>query len=308
MLLQCALLLVYCTDSGRPSQNNPKPENSLKKTAPAADTIGTKQDSSTVATGAGAVDFNRIDSLLTLPAIPGSISERVDFFSRCFLGTPFSGESPTGEGRYDTVDTAPVYNINSFDCLTYVEHVLALALSGNARSFLPHLVRLRYRDDCIDYLHRNHFFETDWLANNKDLITLIPPKKGVVITRTISKTTFFARKRLKVSIPDTVISVNAWPVEGFLAALDRKSIDPGIYLIAFIKNRHIRVMTTHVGFAVINSGAAYLRDANKTRGKVSESDLKKYLNHNAPVLEGLLLARITDRADPRRQLASGAPY
>ena len=205
---------------------------------------------------------------------------------------PFSAENPTGEGAYDTVDTAPIYNIHFFNCLTYVEHVLALALSGDARAFPAHLVRLRYGDGRIDYLHRNHFFETDWLANNREYIALVHPKNGVTITRTLSKASFFARKHLKVTVPDTVVSVYAWPIEGFLAALDEKTIDPGVYIIAFIKNRHKKVMTTHVGFAIIGSRGAVLRDANKTRGRVSQSALDKYLRHNAPVLEGLLLARI----------------
>jgi hypothetical protein len=246
------------------------------------------------------VDFHRIDSLLSLSSFPSSIPKRVELFSRCFLGSAFSGDGPTGEGCYDTVDTAPIYNIHCFDCLTYVEHVFALALSGNVEDFLPNLVRLRYKDGSIDYVHRNHFFETDWLANNKGIATLIHPKNGVMITRTISKKSFFAQKHLTVSVADTVISIYAWSIEGFTAALAGNSIEPGVYLIAFIKKNYRTVITNHVGFAIIYPDAAYLRDASKTRGRVVQSDLKRYLDHNSPRLEGLLLARVITGSDPRQ--------
>jgi hypothetical protein len=294
-----ALLMVFCKDAGRASRYRANLGNAVFKNAPIIDTVRKIYDNIPVSAITDSADFNRIDSLLSRSTFPGSISERVDKFSRCFLGMPFSGDGPTGEGSYDTVDIKPIYNIRCFDCLTYVEHVLALALSSDARAFLPQLVRLRYKDGIIDYLHRNHFFETDWIANNNDLFTLVRPDNGIRITRTISKASFFARKRLKVPLADTVISVYAWSVEGLLAALAEKSIAPGVYIIAFIKNGHRRVMATHVGFVVVHSNAAHLRDANKTRGRVSESDLKKYLRHNAPALEGLLLARVISGPDPR---------
>jgi hypothetical protein len=71
-----------------------------------------------------------------------------------------------------------------------------------------------------------------------------------------------------------------------------QSISPGIYIIAFIKKRLRSVIVNHVGFALITPHSCLLRDANKTRKRVSETNLVKYLNHNAPLLEGVLLVSI----------------
>ncbi len=306
LLILCGISLFLCKDAQRSSRYHATLGNPVPTKLPIVDTNReihySNPYSNPFSEKIDSVDLHRIDSFLSLSTFPVFFSGRVDLFSQCFLGMPFNGEGPTGEGRYDTVDTAPIYNIRCFDCLTYVEHVLALALSDNPRAFLPNLVRLRYKDGTINYLHRNHFFVIDWLANNKDIVTLVHPKNGVTITRTISKKSFFARKHLTVPIPDTVVSVYSWSVEGFTTALAQKLIDTGVYIIVFIKKRYRTVIANHVGFVIITPRATYLRDANKTRGKVSESDLNKYLNHNAPRLEGILLARIITGSDPRQHM------
>jgi hypothetical protein len=286
------LVLVSCNDAGRTPQPAAKPQISRGAQVPVVDSIPESHEENTLVDNLDPIDRERIDSLLASPALTTSFWGRVDKISRYFLGVPFDSTGPTGEGGFDTVDTSPIYNIHRFDCLTYVEHVLALALSSNSGEFISRLVRLRYKDGIIDYAHRNHFFVIDWLANNGDIAALIRPQEGIVVTRTISKKDFFGRKGLAIHVPDTLVSVNAWSVEGFMAELSVQSIGPGIYIIGFIKKRFRRVITNHVGFAVITPRACILRDANKTRGRVCETDLVKYLDHYAPLLEGVLLVRI----------------
>jgi hypothetical protein len=294
-----------CKDAGHTPPINEKPVVSPRATPPVVDTPRELRPLNPLLTTIDSSDLKRIDSLLSLPALPGTVPKRIDFFSRSFLEAPFDSEGPTGEGRFDTVDTAPICNIRRFDCLTYVEHMLALALSENPEDFMRNLIRLRYRDGVVDYVHRNHFFETDWLTNNKDLVALIPPKIGVPVTRTISKKSFFARKHLAVTIPDTVISVHAWPVDEFCTALSDKSISPGIYIIAFIKKNYRSVIANHVGFAVITPRIAYFRDASKTRGSVHQTGLDWYIRHNAERLEGLLLVRILAGSDTGQNAPGG---
>ncbi|HEX2956856.1 MAG TPA: N-acetylmuramoyl-L-alanine amidase-like domain-containing protein [Chitinispirillaceae bacterium] len=286
------LFLLFCNDDGRTPAPAAKPGNSQNTEVPVVDTLWETREENNLIQYIDPIDRQLIDSLLGLPRLPKSFLNRVDEISRYFMGVPFDSTGPTGEGRFDTVDTMPIYNIRHFDCLTYVEHVLALALSSNADEFISQLQRLRYKDGKIDYLHRNHFFVIDWLANNKDLATLIAPKEAVAVTRIISKKNFFSRKGLPVQIPDTNISIQAWSVEGFTSELKVQSIPPGIYIIAFIKKRLRSVIVNHVGFALITPHSCLLRDANKTRRRVSETSLVKYLDHNAPILEGVLLVSI----------------
>lgn len=80
-----------------------------------------------------------------------------------------------------TLDESPteqlVVNVREFDCTTYVESVLALALAWHEipdktnpalldQTFRKLLTRLRYRDGRIDgYASRLHYF-SDWLRDN----------------------------------------------------------------------------------------------------------------------------------------------
>lgn len=96
-----------------------------------------------------------------------------------FIGTPYIPH---------TLDTTPteqlVVNVRAFDCTTYLETVLALALAWHEtpdktnrphfeQTFRAYLTKLRYRDGKIDgYASRLHYF-SDWLRDNgrKGLLT-----------------------------------------------------------------------------------------------------------------------------------------
>lgn len=291
LLLLSGLFILSCNDAGRTPAPAVKSGNSQNSEVPVAGTLETREENN-LAQYIDPIDRQLIDSLLGLPGLPKSFLNRVDEISRFFIGVPFDSTGPTGEGRFDSVDTMPIYNIRHFDCLTYVEHVLALARSSNSDEFISQLQRLRYKDGKIDYLHRNHFFVVDWLANNKDIASLIAPKEAVSVTRIISRKTFFSRKGLTVLIPDTTVSIQAWSIEGFTSELKAQSIPHGMYIIAFIKKRMKRVVVNHVGFVMITPHSCLLRDANKTRRRVSETNLVKYLDRYASLLEGVLLVSI----------------
>ena len=71
-----------------------------------------------------------------------------------YLGTKYV-LNPLGEGK--APDTDPLFRTDAFDCSTFVETVLA---DGD----LNKLNKIRYKDEKIDFLNRNHFVETDWLC------------------------------------------------------------------------------------------------------------------------------------------------
>ena len=107
------------------------------------------------------------ERLDTLPI--GEVIARV---GRWFVGAPYTPstlEAPGPEGL--------VVNLREFDCVTYVESMLALARVIRARSsdfteFKNELRRIRYRDGkLIEYPSRLHYF-SDWIVDNDE--------KGVV--------------------------------------------------------------------------------------------------------------------------------
>ena len=106
------------------------------------------------------------------------IGEVVARVGSWFVGAPYTPstlEAPGPEGL--------VVNLREFDCVTYVESMLALARvirSGRTdfEDFRSELQRIRYRDGkLIDYPSRLHYF-SDWIRDNY--------RKGIVEDHTQS--------------------------------------------------------------------------------------------------------------------------
>ena len=95
-----------------------------------------------------------------------SMSARLDQISAVFLGKPYKlgalGEG--GQGRYDQF---PRYRDDAFDCETFVDMVLGIALSKELNDFEYCLNKIRYRQGKVDFLTRNHFTDLDWNQNNQ---------------------------------------------------------------------------------------------------------------------------------------------
>jgi hypothetical protein len=87
------------------------------------------------------------------------------------VGRPFVGEPYTPQTLELPGPERVVVNLREFDCVTYVESVLALArLIRERRSsfgeFTEELRRIRYRDGRLDgYPSRLHYF-SEWIADN----------------------------------------------------------------------------------------------------------------------------------------------
>lgn len=72
-----------------------------------------------------------------------------------------------GEAPFETIDPQPVYCLDRSDCVTFVEHTLAMALSEDWDSFMTMLQRIRYADGRVGVRTRNHYTEGDWDPNNQ---------------------------------------------------------------------------------------------------------------------------------------------
>lgn len=98
----------------------------------------------------------------------GSMADRLNWFSKQFLGQEYILGS-LGEGPKALFDQYPLYRIDGFDCDTFVNTVLALALSNNLNSFQQCINTIRYKKGKVSYIHRNHFTSVDWNLNNQKL-------------------------------------------------------------------------------------------------------------------------------------------
>lgn len=92
-----------------------------------------------------------------------------------YLGAAYVAD-PLGEGILPDAD--PLIRNDAFDCTTFVETALA---GGDIET----LNKIRYKNDKIGFLTRNHFIETDWLENNANRVSVVTKQYGDVATRNV---------------------------------------------------------------------------------------------------------------------------
>jgi hypothetical protein len=97
------------------------------------------------------------------------LRKRVVAIARKNIGQPYKLYL-LGEAPFETIDPEPVYCLHHSDCVVFVEHTLAMALSDSWQQFLEVLQRIRYKDGHISVLTRNHYTEADWNPHNAWLV------------------------------------------------------------------------------------------------------------------------------------------
>ncbi|MCW8471184.1 DUF1460 domain-containing protein [Fluoribacter gormanii] len=95
-----------------------------------------------------------------------SMPDRIDWVSSQFLGVQYILGS-LGEGSKARYDQYPQYRVDAFDCDTYVNTVVSLAVANSLASFQQCLKNIRYKNGTVSYLRRNHFTGLDWNQNNQ---------------------------------------------------------------------------------------------------------------------------------------------
>lgn len=94
-----------------------------------------------------------------------TFEEKISYYCGLFLGKPYSGGC-LGEGSSAKYDSDPLYRFDSFDCTTFVETIMALAVSADFESFEKNMDLIRYENGEKTYIKRNHFTSGDWVPNN----------------------------------------------------------------------------------------------------------------------------------------------
>ena len=104
-------------------------------------------------------------SLQTNPT-PKNMAARLNVISKQWLHRPYA-LTALGEGASSDYDDAPRCRTDAFDCETYVDTVLALALATDPIAFRQCMDQIRYTTGVVSYLTRNHFTSLDWNTHNQ---------------------------------------------------------------------------------------------------------------------------------------------
>src|SRR5712692_11090542 len=104
----------------------------------------------------------RVQQLLSETKHYRCAGSRIDVLSRHFLGRSYKPDPLIG-----SADTAEVFTaaLDGFDCVTYIETILALARASNVDDFVEELREIRYERGRIQWERRNHYM-TRWIRNN----------------------------------------------------------------------------------------------------------------------------------------------
>jgi hypothetical protein len=94
------------------------------------------------------------------------LTARLETFSKMFIGLPYGAGGPLGEGAEGRYDQDPLYRFDTFDCTTYIETIVSLAISRQAGEFEQAMNNIRYENGEVDYLKRSHFTDLWWIPRN----------------------------------------------------------------------------------------------------------------------------------------------
>jgi hypothetical protein len=185
-------------------------------------------------------------------------------------------ENPLGGGP----ESPEVFRVSfdEFDCVTYVETVLALSCSKTPAKFFRELRHLRYKGGKVDWFRRNHFM-TAWLRRNiarEAVADLTRGRQSVLKTRVLSGVP---------GLPPERVTFRLFPKRSYPKL--RSLIHTGDIIMFVSTKKHLDVF--HMGILIRDGEQVLMRHATRSAGTVVEQALVDFMRSNR--MTGFILAR-----------------
>ncbi len=220
-------------------------------------------------------------------ASPLSIKERLYFWAKRFISKMYI-EAPLGEGV-----NAPRFRADGFDCMTYVETCLALAISELPEEVIGNLDRIRYINGEIGFHTRCHFVSANWLPNNKSLLKRRDEIADETVTRVIDRGKFFAEKGF--SLPDDHPLAQPEKVtmpfasKKAVLSMENESVSSSVALFVADSNW---LIVKHVGLVFIEAGEKELYHCSSKAKKVVREPLNGYITVREDIIGTIFLSLV----------------
>ncbi|HYK63957.1 MAG TPA: N-acetylmuramoyl-L-alanine amidase-like domain-containing protein [Patescibacteria group bacterium] len=218
----------------------------------------------------------RVNQLLSTAKRDRSLDRRIDVISRAFLGRPYKPDPLIGSADRPEVFTA---SLNGFDCVTYIETVLALALASSAEDFVEWLRKIRYEGGRIQWERRNHYM-TGWIRSNL--------RNPIIKPASIAALPALRKERVLNTVPGLP------PQRTLMKCVPKRAMPrlaPRLQtgdLMFFVSTRkHLDVF--HAGIIVRDGQRLLMRHASRSRGGVVEQKLSEFLKANR--MAGVIIVR-----------------
>jgi hypothetical protein len=218
-----------------------------------------------------------VDQLLSKTKPHSSAASRIDALSRHFLGRPYQPNPLIGSAHTAEVFTA---SLDSFDCVTYLETVLALSCARNVDDFAERLRKIRYERGSVQWQRRNHYM-TLWIRNNARAGLLrpvsIPAVPTVTIDRVLNVVPGLAPQRTRMKcVPKRAVPRLA------------RYLQTGDLIFFASTRKHLDVF--HAGIIVRDRDKVLIRHASRSQGLVVEQELSDFLKANR--MTGVIVVRL----------------
>ena len=236
-----------------------------------------------------------------------------------FLGAPYV-LSPLGEGAdsVDGVDTDPRFRVDAFDCTTFVETSLSLALAtslDDARVILDHV---RYQHGVVSYASRRHFPEAEWIPQLEAAGLLEDVTRavgGAAVRREskkLDKNVWHAARHAGLPalddarIPSGVFALDVWPLDDAAAHADRIPAGTVLHVVR-VDFKSVPVRVSHQGLVLEQDGQKFLRHAaDRLHHRVVDEPLDRFFarmkQYGKWPVAGVHLTQIVPAADWRTRL------
>jgi cell wall-associated NlpC family hydrolase len=204
----------------------------------------------------------------------------MESISRQFLGRPYKTNPLIGSAESPEIFTD---EISGFDCVTFIETVLARAFSRNKKESVSILRQIRYQGGSVDWKRRNHYM-TDWIRNNA--------RNGMVRHVDFGTTAITKKRRLDL-IP------GLRPRNCTFSCLPKRSlsrIDSRLQTgdLIFFASTRPQLDIFHCGVVIRDGERLLLRHASRSQSGVVEQDLSRFLKANR--MSGIMVVRPIERA------------
>lgn len=216
-----------------------------------------------------------------------TVPARMEVLSATLVGCPYVAHGLVGSAAIPEHFTA---SLEGFDCVTYVETVLALARASDAAGFAEELRRIRYEGGEVEWARRNHYM-TDWVRRTRGPVSSGPSPAGRS-RRGRRKSCTWCR-----GLPPRKARFSCVP-KAKLGAFEPRLKNGDIVLFA----------STKTGIDVFHCGLLVQKDGPKLRhasqSAVVETDLAGFLKANRT--SGLVVVRPLDVAGAASKGASAS--
>lgn len=221
------------------------------------------------------IDTQLIRQMIAESRQVNTIRGRMKFVSGRLLGLPYLSRPLIGSLRQPEV---LVTRMDGFDCVTFLETVLALARSKSLEGFFAELRNIRYLNGEVSYRNRLHY-ATDWSRHQVQCGLLAEMTVGEESVPR-EKTLFYVK-----SLPPKTVFFHYFPKHR-IESVGRWLLDSD--LIYFVSGRE-GLDVSHMGLIVRDSQHLLMRHATRSHHRVIEQELSEYFRLNK--MSGFIINR-----------------